>query len=245
MGITAEVVRAGRARRADRGRHVAQAEAVPRRPVDRRERPIDRQPVQRVHARPARGLGRRDRSDRIEREGAAEPRRQLRRARGDGRAHGRARHRHRAAPHRRHRPSRHARPVRLRARRRPLGGGREARRPLARPLRRARAHRPRARHARRPRHARPSRRPMGRRLLPPHAQLRPAPRPRRLLPVLRRVCRRRRAGRDAGGHVGRADAERVRPARSASIAPRSTSPTPGSCCRTRGGRGSTKPSRWR
>ena len=59
--------------------------------------------------------------------------------------------------------------------------------------------------------ARAPRRPVGRRLLPPHAQLRPPPRPRRLLPVLRARAPSRRAGRDAGGHVGRPDAERVRP----------------------------------
>ena len=93
---------------------------------------------------------------------------------------------------------------------------------------------PRARDARRAGHARAPRRPVGRRLLPPHAQLRPAPRPRRLLPVLRGVRRRRRAGADAGGNVGRADGERVRPPDHASTAPRSTSATPSSCCRTSG-----------
>ena len=69
---------------------------------------------------------------------------------------------------------------------------------------------PERRDARRAGDPRASRRPVGRRLLPPHAQLRPAPRPRRLLPVLRGVRRRRRPGADASGNVGWVDGERVR-----------------------------------
>ena len=85
--------------------------------------------------------------------------------------------------------------------------------------------------ARRARHAGPSRRPVGRRLLPAHAQLRPPSRPRRLLPLLRACA-------DAGvpvqmqagtsGGLMRASAASPSP----STVPRSTSLTPSSCCPT-------------
>ena len=142
-------------------------------------------------------------------------------------ADGRARHRHACscppATSARHGTPR---PVRLRARRGTVGGGRAARGHVARAAsRRSRSSTPSAGWRACASCAPALRRPWvvgcylhthswDRRL--DHADYYP------FYAVVRRA---RRAGRDAGRHVGRPDAERVRPADRASTAPRSTSAT--------------------